>query len=302
MQYIAFRPHFPVLLFSASSTTPTNTTPTEPTEPTFSLDFATLKLKHYTWQDRTHPHRKHRHKAYYAPLSAARVHASGSAIDIPTFLLLLLSACVAAEALLSVIKLQAAPKLELPLGKSHLRPYGSNASSRMFLWSVSLDLMLLPLFLHLRFSYNCGGEGHVSRDCTQEAKAKSCYKCGQEGHISRDCTQSDNSKDTSGGFSGSQECYRCGQTGHIARACPNSASSSGGGYNAFSGGNNQKTCYSCGGVGHLSRDCSQGSKCYNCSQTGHISRDCPQPQKRACYSCGSEGHISRDCPKAATAA
>lgn len=28
-----------------------------------------------------------------------------------------------------------------------------------------------------------GGEGHVSRDCTQEAKAKSCYKCGQEGHI-----------------------------------------------------------------------------------------------------------------------
>jgi len=32
--------------------------------------------------------------------------------------------------------------------------------------------------------YNAGGgEGHVSRDCTQEAKAKSCYKCGQEGHI-----------------------------------------------------------------------------------------------------------------------
>jgi len=28
-----------------------------------------------------------------------------------------------------------------------------------------------------------GGEGHVSRECTQEAKAKSCFKCGQEGHI-----------------------------------------------------------------------------------------------------------------------
>lgn len=28
-------------------------------------------------------------------------------------------------------------------------------------------------------------EGHVSRDCTLEAKAKSCYKCGQEGHIVR---------------------------------------------------------------------------------------------------------------------
>lgn len=30
-----------------------------------------------------------------------------------------------------------------------------------------------------------GLEGHVSRDCTMEQKAKSCYKCGQEGHIVR---------------------------------------------------------------------------------------------------------------------
>ena len=31
---------------------------------------------------------------------------------------------------------------------------------------------------------NSGGlEGHVSRECTMETKAKSCYKCGQEGHI-----------------------------------------------------------------------------------------------------------------------
>ncbi|KAK0239493.1 hypothetical protein EDD85DRAFT_451644 [Armillaria nabsnona] len=31
----------------------------------------------------------------------------------------------------------------------------------------------------------CGLEGHVSRDCTGETKAKSCYKCGLEGHIVR---------------------------------------------------------------------------------------------------------------------
>ena len=28
-------------------------------------------------------------------------------------------------------------------------------------------------------------EGHVSRDCSMEQKAKSCYRCGQEGHIVR---------------------------------------------------------------------------------------------------------------------
>jgi Zinc knuckle len=34
--------------------------------------------------------------------------------------------------------------------------------------------------------YGVGGmEGHVSRDCTMEQKAKSCYRCGREGHIVR---------------------------------------------------------------------------------------------------------------------
>ncbi|KAF5378364.1 hypothetical protein D9615_008745 [Tricholomella constricta] len=85
--------------------------------------------------------------------------------------------------------------------------------------------------------YNCGAEGHVSRDCSMEAKPKSCYKCGQEGHISRDCP------DTSAtGFSGGNtECYRCGKIGHIARACtdPAAGGSYGGGFSG--GGGAQKT-------------------------------------------------------------
>ncbi|KAH8928547.1 hypothetical protein BT69DRAFT_1277041 [Atractiella rhizophila] len=30
----------------------------------------------------------------------------------------------------------------------------------------------------------CGETGHMSRDCPQERKPKSCYKCGEEGHLS----------------------------------------------------------------------------------------------------------------------
>ncbi|PIL24384.1 transcription factor [Ganoderma sinense ZZ0214-1] len=151
--------------------------------------------------------------------------------------------------------------------------------------------------------YNCGLEGHVSKDCTAETKAKTCYKCGQEGHISRECPENANSNSGSGGYStfnsssSGTECYRCGKVGHIARACPEAPGGAAGGYSGYSSfGGQQKTCYTCGGVGHLSRDCVQGSKCYNCSGFGHISKDCPQPQRRACYTCGSEGHISRDCP------
>ncbi|KAJ8700406.1 hypothetical protein PTI98_003431 [Pleurotus ostreatus] len=152
-------------------------------------------------------------------------------------------------------------------------------------------------------SYNCGGEGHVSRDCTSDPKPKTCYKCGSEGHLSRECPDASAGGGNTGFGGGSGgECYRCGKPGHIARACPESAGGGSGAFGgSYGGGGYQKTCYTCGGVGHLSRDCVQGSKCYNCSQTGHISRECPQPQKRACYSCGSEGHISRDCPNAGAA-
>lgn len=37
--------------------------------------------------------------------------------------------------------------------------------------------------------YNCGGSGHMSRECPEPKKAANCYNCGQDGHMSRECPE-----------------------------------------------------------------------------------------------------------------
>ena len=78
--------------------------------------------------------------------------------------------------------------------------------------------------------YNCGQNGHLSRDCTSERKVQSCYFCGLTGHISRMCPTAP----------APNACFHCGQTGHISRNCPSGSAGQ---------------CFKCGGQGHLAKDC-----------------------------------------------
>jgi len=118
---------------------------------------------------------------------------------------------------------------------------------------------------------NCGGRGHIARDCaspeqynccgsTEHKKAdcdkldKTCDVCWKRGHLRAKCQLVTKGKGSGGGskgkgksswdggYSGGKQCYCCGSTQHEKWECPSK----------------DKACDHCGRMGHLKAMCDQG--------------------------------------------
>ena len=97
-----------------------------------------------------------------------------------------------------------------------------------------------------------GGGSRYGENRGYSKREKSCYNCGEQGHLSKDCAQP--RKEGAGGQA--RSCYNCGKLGHISKDCKEPLKEhNGGGRRTANGGGGDRACYSCGATGHLSRDC-----------------------------------------------
>ncbi|GAM19385.1 hypothetical protein SAMD00019534_025600 [Acytostelium subglobosum LB1] len=92
--------------------------------------------------------------------------------------------------------------------------------------------------------YNCQGEGHLSKDCTEKKVEQKCFNCEQYGHVSKDCV---NDKVE-------QQCHTCGEFGHVTKTCKNK--------------DKDQECYECNQFGHISRNCPNKQGGYTSNRNG----------------------------------
>lgn len=134
--------------------------------------------------------------------------------------------------------------------------------------------------------YNCGLQGHISRDCSADASEISCSMCIVHGHSRQQCPN--------------QICFNCKLLGHQSKDCPSQR-------RRFT--SERDICTLCDNPGHTSKFCSASSwRNYiynrshaNASLSAHLkSADldrCFRSLNSYCFCCAKKGHFGDECKR-----
>lgn len=151
---------------------------------------------------------------------------------------------------------------------------------------------------------NCGGRGHISKECPSP---KQCGSCGGVDHIAKECPLKH------------KRCDICGLRGHIKLKCHAfKGSKKGSGKGAGGKGSTDNNCWdfaksgTCpcadkcffwhgstppGAKGADAAPASAvGKTCHACGATGHMKSECPSRMK-TCDLCGQVGHLKATCKR-----
>jgi len=115
--------------------------------------------------------------------------------------------------------------------------WGSTTTSSAGDWGSSSQSAETNSWGKLNSGFGDGG----SRGRGGRGGGRACFNCGDEGHMSRECTKP-KAGGGGGGRGGPVTCFKCGEEGHMSRECPK-----GGG----------RACFNCGEEGHMSRECTK---------------------------------------------